>query len=1311
MKWTKGKLFFLMVFVFTIVQTSMALAGNVVSLDPIENAYIEFIQQSVGSGAYYAIEKLGENQTPVLLIGKEGKTEENGKVFFTGCDTYYYANQQVIAAGSISSLFVPLRMVQKEGQIYIQTSFNAHSVCFSFFKESGWYDYVYDSNEALAEGVTQEENGEFYSCGNRFVEYISEYTDLGLVCFQENTASDFDSEIYSDTESSIGLYTLASAMEVDFADEQFSSESTFLGVKDLKRKMINAVYFVRDLDEISEQAWDVSADQDGSIMLWTKMDNGCCSVYIGADEDIYANPDCRYLFYLCEELKEIHFDGNFLTCDVEKFSGMFMDCPKLTLIDGIDCFDTYAGWNFESMFCGCEALTSLDLRSFETDSAENMSHMFYGCSNLETLWIDNFSVSPFCDTTDMFKKTKWEGSSPILDDVSSSVSTTCILNTDILTNEPRLRARLLTEYDDILTEILQDRISFLGTWTIGDPYVYYAMSDINGDDIPEMIIREDLDGQCHFVVYYFEMITCSAKKAIAGEFYATWPDLYINSVAHTIKYSDNDGTHYMHFENGMFEWDNLLTLENEDATVCKFSLILPETIFEGEDDITGDGEENSIEVMVSTAPNGYYNYLAVYVDSHKAFGQKISGYVSAADIEGFLTRRKRVTNKTEEDNDNEKEEKSTQIESYLGNDEQETEVAYEDYTLYLYIHEGSESYDGYTALLEYKGNSFEEALVISDLVDTSQLNEGGTNYFTVNLVNEEEFKLTYYLDTIGLGNSLQFSIIYGHGNAGFYQKTYVADIEKAWNQSQNVIAVKEISAYDRPGGKESFAVSEGDAIHYDKIWFSNHYIWVRLENTFGQRGWIPCGNEVLFQGTGRVQEEQNVINKISNFFKGNPYMELNMPDASMLEKLGRECEENNDYENAEIYYELAGLNSQSSVSSSQEDTMSILDDDSRGTEGTMYNELALYARYLDTEINFAGINATYAVIDLNADGTGELLINYEDLSECEVYTCDRQSGRIWLAGFVRNSEYGIFYSEKYQALVTTNNFSDSRYYSFEKFDGKNLNEWFSVYWQDTKGDIYYRNYCYSDENGMVLLGRYEWGSHSQETAEIMRTYHEYLQYMVQIEFEESDYFYYDEDGEKLAIEFPIENIPIDDLDCMLPVISAYFYSERGEEAEGEAETQGAGIIDTSYDKGDFWDMMMLYASFLRVHGYAPYEDTYSLQDIQGTAYSLFQDYDWSIPPIQTTDIGMQGDEVVFDIQEYEELPIYIYKITLLDDGSLDVVYAGETDESEEMAGFARVHYEVNDNVDYFMISPLYYRVNSIEIFENEDELNDALIGN
>lgn len=257
------------------------------------------------------------------------------------------------------------------------------------------------------------------------------------------------------------------------------------------------------------------------------------------------------------------------------------------------------------------------------------------------------------------------------------------------------------------------------------------------------------------------------------------------------------------------------------------------------------------------------------------------------------------------------------------------------------------------------------------------------------------------------------------------------------------------------------------------------------------------------------------------------------------------------------------------------------------------------------------------------------------------------------------------------------------------------------------GDIYYRNYCYSDVNGMVLLGRYEWGSHSQETAEIMCTYHEYLQYMVQIEFEESDYFYYGEDGEKLAIEFPIENIPIDDLDCMLPVISAYFYSERGE----EAETQGAGIIDTSYDKVDFWDMMMLYASFLRVHGYAPYEDTYSLQDIQGTAYSLFQDYDWSIPPIQTTDIGMQGDEVVFDIQEYEELPIYIYKMTLLDDGSLDVVYAGETDESEEMAGFARVHYEVNDNVDYFMISPLYYRVNSIEIFENEDELNDALIGN
>ncbi|EET58985.1 hypothetical protein BRYFOR_09091 [Marvinbryantia formatexigens DSM 14469] len=198
MKWAKEKLFLLIFFVLIVVGMPVVHAQDVTS-ETIEKAYMEFLHESVSPGAYYAIENLGVDQMPVLLIGKEGQTEENGEILFTACDIYYYTGGQVTGGGSVAGLSVPLRIARKEGQDYIQSSHNAHSKCFTFLKESGLYYYEYDSNEALEAGVTQEENGEFYACGERFGEYISEYADMGPVCFRKNTDSDFDSIAFYQT--------------------------------------------------------------------------------------------------------------------------------------------------------------------------------------------------------------------------------------------------------------------------------------------------------------------------------------------------------------------------------------------------------------------------------------------------------------------------------------------------------------------------------------------------------------------------------------------------------------------------------------------------------------------------------------------------------------------------------------------------------------------------------------------------------------------------------------------------------------------------------------------------------------------------------------------------------------------------------------------------------------------------------------------------------------------------------------------------------------------------------------------------------
>jgi surface protein len=54
--------------------------------------------------------------------------------------------------------------------------------------------------------------------------------------------------------------------------------------------------------------------------------------------------------------------------------------------------DTSAVTNMSYMFCGCVALTTLDLGNFDTSAVTNMSAMFYNCVALTTLDLGNFDT-------------------------------------------------------------------------------------------------------------------------------------------------------------------------------------------------------------------------------------------------------------------------------------------------------------------------------------------------------------------------------------------------------------------------------------------------------------------------------------------------------------------------------------------------------------------------------------------------------------------------------------------------------------------------------------------------------------------------------------------------------------------------------------------------------------------------------------------------------------------------------------------------------------------------------------------------------
>lgn len=197
---------------------------------------------------------------------------------------------------------------------------------------------------------------------------------------------------------------------------------------------------------------------------------------------------------------------------------------------------------------------------------------------------------------------------------------------------------------------------------------------------------------------------------------------------------------------------------------------------------------------------------------------------------------------------------------------------------------------------------------MSDIVDEDQLRsyDGNENCFAVMVGDNGDLKVTFFLDTYGLGNNLEFSVSYEYYSLlGFRQRTFAADIDNSWSMSQNVTAKKKFSAYDRVGSKNvAYTVNAGEYIHYDKIWFSNGFIWVRIENEAGKKGWIPAGSDSLFEEVWKNNDSPSLWESIINGISDDKYFNLDIPAPDVLYQLGKECFDEGDFDTAEIYFNL-----------------------------------------------------------------------------------------------------------------------------------------------------------------------------------------------------------------------------------------------------------------------------------------------------------------------------------------------------------------------------------------------------------------------
>ncbi len=170
---------------------------------------------------------------------------------------------------------------------------------------------------------------------------------------------------------------------------------------DIYATTVSSVTFLDSLDDMPADAWDVSENQDGSVMAWTVENGKLCDLFIAGDGGVDANENSTCLFHHYENAEYINFNNCFYVEDVTDMSYMFASCRKLTELD-LSGFDTSDVETMEDMFINCASLESLDLSGFDTSKVTNMEDMFNSCQVLSVLDVSSFDTSNVTDMESMF---------------------------------------------------------------------------------------------------------------------------------------------------------------------------------------------------------------------------------------------------------------------------------------------------------------------------------------------------------------------------------------------------------------------------------------------------------------------------------------------------------------------------------------------------------------------------------------------------------------------------------------------------------------------------------------------------------------------------------------------------------------------------------------------------------------------------------------------------------------------------------------------------------------------------------------------
>lgn len=175
-----------------------------------------------------------------------------------------------------------------------------------------------------------------------------------------------------------------------------------LGNDEFRREHIRSVEFLPTFENMSENAWDVSAIQDSSVMAWAVPNGDLYDLYIAGEGGVKLHADVTELFSGYMNMKSIAFNGCVDFSGVENMDCMLEYCRSLEHVD-LRGIDTSNVTNMRGLFFNCSGLVSVNLEGLDTSSVENMEIMFAHCVSLRELKLPERFVSASVEnTTHMF---------------------------------------------------------------------------------------------------------------------------------------------------------------------------------------------------------------------------------------------------------------------------------------------------------------------------------------------------------------------------------------------------------------------------------------------------------------------------------------------------------------------------------------------------------------------------------------------------------------------------------------------------------------------------------------------------------------------------------------------------------------------------------------------------------------------------------------------------------------------------------------------------------------------------------------------